>query len=338
MRLDGPLVTIVVPVLNEALHIRDCVLSIATQTYPPDRLEVLFIDGGSTDGTAGILELQASALLRSPWRVLTNPRGDRSTSLNLGLAAAQGDVLVRIDARSRPAPNYVAGCVQLLERRREVGVVGGAQVAIPRSDAARDRGIARALQNRWTTGLSRYRLGRTSGPSDTVWLGAFRTPQLRALGGWNVEVGINEDYELNERYRKTGAVVWFEADLRTGYVPRSGLSTLGDQYVAYGRTKGERWRAGAEWRPRHMVLVGIPPTALLLIVLAARRLGLPRVASLVAVALVGVEATGGAEVHGGPAARAVAIAATLTMGGSWWIGVMQGLLDAALVEPTPAGH
>lgn len=330
--------TIVVPVLNEAEYIRDCVRSIADQTYPPSLLEVIFVEGGSTDCTRTILESEASALLLTRWTILVNPKGGRSSSLNLGLAAAKNDVLVRIDARSRPSPNYVAGCVDVLERHTDVGVVGGAQLALPRSGRASDLGIARALQNRWATGLSRYRLGFTSGASDTAWLGAFRTSELRALGGWNVQIDLNEDYELNERFRTRGAIVWFEAGLRTGYVPRADLTALGRQYFQYGRAKGMRWRAGADWRPRHIFLIGIPPGGLLLALALARRLGLVR-AALVLVAGIGMmEASGGAAVKGGPLVRASSTAAMATIAGSWWIGVVHGLVDRSVTPAAPRRH
>ena len=106
--------------------------------------------------------------------------------------------------------------------RPDVVVVGGAQIAVARDEDPTARGIARALNNRWGMGMSRYRRGAPSGPSDTVYLGAFRTEQLEAAGGWDEAFDTNQDFELNRRMGELG-IVWFEASLEVGYRPRASL-------------------------------------------------------------------------------------------------------------------
>ena len=78
--------------------------------------------------------------------------------------------------------------LRFLTTRPEVAVVGGAQIAIARDQRAISLGIARALNNRWSMGGSRYRRGVSSGESDTVYLGAFRRLELADEGGWNEEL------------------------------------------------------------------------------------------------------------------------------------------------------
>ena len=320
----APLLTVVVPMLNEAADIAGCLEAVTAQTYPRDRLEVLLVDGGSTDGTVEVA-LATAAALGVPARVVANPRRRQAPGLNCGLAEARGEFLIRVDARSRPGPEHCARVAAIFERRPEVGVVGGGQRPIERSASRRDRMVARALDNRWTTGLARYRRSTVAGPADTVWLGAYRVEALRSLGGWDESLALNEDYELNERCRRNGAVVWFDPELTAGYLPRRSVRALGRQYLAYGRTKGRRWAEGTRPAARQVVLVVGPPLAAVAGIAAARRVGWPLTLAAFGAAALLVDATGSRRVGDGPVERTGALGVGALVAGSWWLGVVEGL-------------
>ena len=253
-----------------------------------------------------------------------NPDPRTSRSLNVGLAEASGEYVVRIDARSRVEPHYVQRCVDLLAARPELGVVGGAQRARPRSTRAVDVGIARALRNRWTTGLSRYRRVNESGPADTVWMGAFRRSELVDLGGWDPAVALNEDFELCQRYRAGGAKVWFEVALQSGYVPRADFGSLAKQYFQFGRVKGTWWARGRRPQPRQVLLLAAPVVAGGVFALIGRRIGLGRASVLAGAAVITVEVAGTRDPRGGPSAHAAAAVAIVTSNAAWWVGTVVG--------------
>ncbi len=234
---EAPLVTVVVPARDEEEDIGGCIDAVAAQDHGADRIQLVVVDADSADRTVEEVRRAAANHPFADVVIDRNPKRRTSVGLNVGLTHARGEYVARVDARSRIPAHYIATCVAVMADER-VGVVGGAQVAQPRTARAVDRGIARALRNRWATGLSRYRRATTSGPSDTVWMGFFRTDELRAIGGWSEAVALNEDYELNGRYRDRGRWVWFEAELRSGYLPRSSLRLLGRQYFFFGRVKG----------------------------------------------------------------------------------------------------
>ncbi len=282
-----PAVTVLIPVHNEAADIEDCLGHVAAQDYALDRIEVIVVDGASTDGTA---ELARAALARTGFgrvEVIANPASSTPSNLNRGLAAATGDVVCRIDARSRPPRDYVRRCVELLETRRDIAVTGGRQVALARDDSPRSRGIERALNNRWGMGLSRYRRGAPSGSADTVYLGAFRTAELRSAGGWDERLSTNQDFDLNRRLAVTG-VIWVDADLAVGYLPRRSIGDLFEQYHRFGRWKVRYWRwTGSRPSTRQAAILIAPPVAGLAVLVASR--GRPaRLAALVGVGLAGV--------------------------------------------------
>jgi glycosyltransferase involved in cell wall biosynthesis len=256
-----PRVTVLIPARDEARWIGDCIASVVEQDYPHDQMEVIVVvDAASTDRTDAQAKAAMDAADFGAWDIVRNVDGGGTpANLNAGLAVATGEIVCRVDARSRIPADYVRRCVEILRTRPEVAVVGGAQVAVATADDPRSTGIARALNNRWGMGLSRYRRGATSGAADTVYLGAFRTADLRDAGGWNPAFATNQDFELNRRMATWGQV-WFESGLPVGYVPRADLRSLHQQYRRFGAWKVRYWTAtGDRPRPRQVaLLVGVP--------------------------------------------------------------------------------
>lgn len=311
-----PLVTVVVPARNEEDNIEGCLGSVVAQDWPDERLEVLVIDGGSIDRTSqrAASTLKASTVMR--WKTLSNPVGTTPSNLNVGLAAARGDYVVRVDARSRVPAGYVRRCVELLEARPDLAVVGGRQLAVAPVKGAVGEGIARALNNRYGTGLSRYRRGDRSGATDTVYLGAFRTSQLRTVGGWDDRLATNQDFDLNRRIRQFGTI-WFEAGIDVTYVPRSTLRQLFLQYHRFGRWKVRYWRlSGDRPRPRQLLLLFLPAAPLATVMLG-RRWGLRKL-GLTSIPL---GAVGAAHLRRSSLVDVMAVAALACVAGGWTTGV-----------------
>lgn len=327
-----PLVTILVPARNEEAHIRRCLEAVLAQDYPDDRMEIVMVDGASSDRTASVArDLLATRDVR--WKVIANPAATTPSNLNAGLRVASGDVVCRVDARSFVPPQYVRRCASILGSRPDVAVVGGAQVARAGSSSALQQGIARALNNRLAMGGARYRSGASSGPDDTVYLGAFRASQLRELGGWNEALSTNQDFDLNRRMSRFG-LVWFEDSIPVEYRPRADLLSLGRQYHRFGRSKVVYW-LGEGQRPlrRQWVMLSggvVATTGALLAVLASERRGRVMVAMGAAGLAAGlaVDEAGSDRRGAGPLERLLAVAAMITVVGGWLSGVVRGLAAA----------
>jgi len=267
-----PTVSVLIPARNEEADIERCLRAVLAQDYPHDRLEVVLVDGGSTDRTVEL----ATRMLESgdiDWKIVGNPVGTTPSNLNAGLATAAGEIVCRVDARSIVPPEYVRCCAEILRTRSDVVGTGGAQVARPRTGSVRSQGIARALNNRYAMGGSRYRSGSvSSGPSDTVYLGAYRRAQLVASDGWDDGMLTNQDYDLNRRLSGQGTI-WFDGRLAVGYSPRGTLVDLWRQYHRFGRWKVVYWRHTGD-RPQRRQL--LPLVAVPLLVVAILRFGARR--------------------------------------------------------------
>ena len=106
------MLTIICPIYNEEKYIGRCIESIMAQDYPKDDLEVLFVDGMSTDRTREIID---TYLPQCPYlRVLDNPHKIVPYAMNKGISEAKGDIIMRIDAHTFYEPNYCSAIVKRL--------------------------------------------------------------------------------------------------------------------------------------------------------------------------------------------------------------------------------
>jgi succinoglycan biosynthesis protein ExoA len=220
-----PTVSVIIPTYREAAHIERTLASVRSQTYPKV-IEILVIDGGSDDATR---ELAAAGGAR----VLDNPQRLQAAALNVGIAAAIGDVIVRVDGHCTIADDYVERCVAALERTG-AAMVGGAMS--PVTSAGWAGAIALAMASPVGAGPARFHLGGDAGWVDTVYLGAYRTSDALAIGGYATDVGVNEDAEFALRMGARGGV-WFDPSIRSRYVPRRSLPDVMQQFWRYGQSR-----------------------------------------------------------------------------------------------------
>lgn len=279
MKTRRPFAASVIMTVRDEPHQRlaDALSALAGQVGLPGPLEVVVATPPTdTDAVAAAVAGLGTGGAIASVTLAVNPGGGRSAGLNRAVRAATAELLVRVDARCRVAPDHVARCLARLRAEPTVGVVGGGQravVAHAADNGSLTGGIARALTNPWVLGAAPYRRPGASGPVDTVYLGAFRREQLLALGGYDERLEANEDFELCRRYRAAGLVVWLEPGLAVDYEPRDELADLWRQYVAFGRSKVRFW-----W------LTGALPNARQSLALVAAPLALVSAAALLAVA------------------------------------------------------
>jgi succinoglycan biosynthesis protein ExoA len=225
----SPLATVVIPVLNEERGIADCLASVLANTLPDGEIEFLVIDGGSTDRSRAII---ADHARRDPrLRLLDNPARLQAAAFNIGIAEARGPYLVRMDAHSLYAADYVAESIRLLEATGAVNV-GGVQRAAGHTPLG--RAIAAAVSSPFAAGDAKYRNATAPSWVDTVYLGAWRTADLRAIGGMRTDLAVNEDYEMNVRLRSRGGRIHLSPSIRSTYFVRGSLPKLARQYARYG--------------------------------------------------------------------------------------------------------
>ena len=226
---DWPGASVVVPVLNEERHLRAAVSTVLGQDYPGP-LEIVLALGPSKDGTDAIAAELAAADNRV--RLVANPTGATGAGLNAAVAAAQYDIVVRLDGHALVPDDYVRIAVETLQRTGADNV-GGVMSAEGVTDF--QRAVAAAMTSPIGVGQASFHVGGEEGPALTVYLGVFRREVLERLGGYDETFLRAQDWELNHRIREGGGVVWFTPRLTVSYRPRSDLRALAKQYRDYGR-------------------------------------------------------------------------------------------------------
>jgi len=163
-----------------------------------------------------------------------------------------------------------------------------------------------------------------------VYLGAWRTDDLLAIGGFDETLQANEDFDLCQRFRANHGTVWLEPGLAVQYEPRRGFGALGQQYFAFGRSKVRFWRRTRS-RPngRQLVALGLFATAGAAGIAMAPR-ARPRhwivVAVACSMALFGLDEFGTRQ----PAPVRERLAASLayvTVWGGWSAGIIRELIE-----------
>lgn len=229
-------VSLIIPCYNEQDTIQDLLAAICEQDYPLRDLEVVISDGMSTDATRERIEEFAAAVPELSIRVVDNPQRTIPAGLNQAIQAAQGEILVRMDAHSLPHPDYLKYSVQaLLEGKGDN--VGGVIDIKPANPGLIARSIAVAAGHPLGVGDAKYRTGAQAGEVDTVAFGAYRASLVERIGGYDESLLTNEDYEFNVRVRSSGGRIWLDPKIRATYISRPTLGKLAAQYWRYGYWK-----------------------------------------------------------------------------------------------------
>lgn len=245
------LVSVLIPVLNEEAHLPEVIARMQAQDLEGE-VEFLFVDGGSTDSSRAILAGLATDDPRII--VLENPRRRTPFALNVGLRAARGEFVARMDAHTRYPPEYLRLGVQRL-RAGGVTHVSGPQLAVGdgRGWSAR---VALALSTPLGAGGASFRTrGDAEFEVDTGFTGMWRRDVLARAGGWDEQWLTDQDCELAFRLRaaEPGAHVCVPA-MAAEYIPRDSLPGLGRQYWQYGLHKVKTFqRHPAAMRPSHLL-------------------------------------------------------------------------------------
>ncbi len=149
-------VTVIVPCREEEKYIARTLESILANDYPQDRLELLVVDGMSTDGTR---EIVAEFSRNYPFiKLLDNPKRITPAALNIGISEAQGDIIMRVDSHGVIPPNYISGLVAWQEKTGADNV-GGVCLTLPGNDTDMAKAIAVALSYPFGVGNAYFRIG-----------------------------------------------------------------------------------------------------------------------------------------------------------------------------------
>ena len=233
-----PKVSVIVPCYNEQSTIRLLLDAIHQQTFPRAEMEVVIADGMSTDGTRDEIAKFQAGFPDLTVRVVDNTLRNIPSGLNRAIESSHGEIILRLDAHSKPYPDYIANSVKALEEGRGDNV-GGVWEIHPGADTWIAKSISVAAAHPLGVGDAMYRHAKQAAVVDTVPFGAFKRELIDRIGKFDETLLTNEDYEFNARIRKANGRIWLDPSIRSVYFARSNLVELARQYWRYGYWK---WR------------------------------------------------------------------------------------------------
>lgn len=322
---DIPMVSVVIPMRDEVTTIESCLRTFDQQDHPHDALDVIVVDGMSSDGSRDVVERLAQG---RPWlRMVDNPARIASAAFNRGVEAAKGEFVCIVSSHGSVGPDFVSRSLQVLQESRAAGV-GGKLVHEGRDPVGRAIGLAMTSPYGMA---SPFRYAASRREVDTIGHPMYRKEVLDRVGTFDETLDRNSDYELNQRIRNAGYALVLDPEIVTTYHPRTTLPKLARQFWDYGRWKAQIVRRDpSNLRWRHVV----PPVFVVGVALAPAAATTPRgrVALTAAVLTYGA-GLGGAVAKARPAAKdadlPTFVAAFPVMHATWGAGFLRGLVSVA---------
>lgn len=225
-----PYVSVVIPVYNEEKFIEPFLRSVFSQDYPSDKLEIIVVDGHSSDRTVSIIREKFPVVT-----VLDNPRKIVPISMNMGIREARGKYIIRLDAHCTYPTDYFSRLIHYITTLPHADNVGGVCRTLPANESAEAVAIAIALSSKFGMGNSEFRVGaKEIKEVDTVPFGCYRREILEKIGGYDEELIRNQDNELNSRLKIYGGTIYLLPDLVIDYYARDSVKKTGKMFYQYG--------------------------------------------------------------------------------------------------------
>jgi glycosyltransferase involved in cell wall biosynthesis len=246
-----PMVSIIAPCRNEAAFIEDALNSILQSDYPAERMELLVVDGMSTDGTRDTIQKIVNQDSRI--KLIDNPKHTVPAAMNIGIKAARGEYILRIDCHCKFAPDYVRKCIEII-KRTGADNVGGYCATLAGADTNVARAIATATSSAFGVGNAMFRLGGSEREVDTVPFGTYRKEIFDRIGMYDERLVRNQDIELNWRIRKAGGRIIISPEIKVVYYNRATYRGLWQQAFNNGLWNPYTiWLIGGGLSLRHFV-------------------------------------------------------------------------------------
>lgn len=228
-------VSIICPIFNEEKFIEACIISILEQDYPKEAMEVIFVDGNSTDSSTDIIQRYTKQY--SFLKLLNNPERIVPYALNKGLAAATGEVIMRLDAHCTYPTNYISELVRYLYQLNADNV-GGVWNTQPAKDTPICQAIAFASSHPFGVGGSMHKIGASKiMETDTVPFGCYKREIFEKTGPFDTDLVRNQDDEFNGRLLNLGGKIYLIPQVIINYTARDTICKMRKMYYQYGLYK-----------------------------------------------------------------------------------------------------
>jgi succinoglycan biosynthesis protein ExoA len=241
-------VSVLIAVRNEAHHLAMTLQELREQISTDVSMEVLVIDGMSTDET---VEIAKSYIHKLPnLRVLQNPKVLSAAGWNIGLINAKAPVVMLLSGHAKLPKSYFQRLLPQLHPER----AGAGGVAVPVGVDARSSLIAAAFTSPLGNGGASFMQAKEPSFVETIAFGCYWRSILQVLGGFDETIVRGQDWDLNLRLRKASQTLWLDPSLRIEYATRNDYRALWKRQFLAGYWKPYiHWKNTAPFLLRHWI-------------------------------------------------------------------------------------
>ena len=226
----NPIISVIIPCRNEEKYIGDCLISLLNQENVKDKIEILVVDGMSTDKTRTIVQNISSD---NPQVILVdNPQFLTPNALNTGIKNAKGKFIAILGAHAEYSSDYLATCLELANQHPEVSCVGGPILSKGKTPFA--KAAALAMSSIIGVGNAKHRFPDYEGYAEMACFPVFRRDVFDKYGLYDESLIRNQDDEFCFRITKSGGKVFISPKAKSSYFVRESPLALFKQYYNYG--------------------------------------------------------------------------------------------------------
>jgi succinoglycan biosynthesis protein ExoA len=232
--MQKPFVIVIIPVYNEVHYIDEMVASVIGQQHDSFNLELLIVDGGSTDGTTAKIETlaQNNTLIR----VIHNSKKISPAAFNLGIQHAKGNYIAILGAHSKYDKDYLAICLEEAITHHCAGCSG--KIVVAKNDAdIQSVLIYYMLTSSFGVSSKSYRTAK-EGISEQCPYPVFEKSIFNEVGWYNEQLVRNQDNDMNYRIMQAGHKLYYTHKVSAYYYPKQTIKGLFD----YAKLTG-KWNA-----------------------------------------------------------------------------------------------
>jgi glycosyltransferase involved in cell wall biosynthesis len=218
--------------LNEEKYISHCLDSVLSSDYPLDKMEILLIDGMSSDKTREIIKKYQKR--HSVIKLLDNPKKIVPVAMNIGIIEAKGEYIIRLDAHASYPKNYFSTLIKW-HQKLDADNIGTPIHTEVKNRTEKSLAIKTVLSHKFGVGDSTFRTGiKKQKEVDTVPFGCYPRGIFEKYGYYDERLIRNQDIELNKRIAQGGGKIYLIPDTTCTYYARESFIPLAKNNYANG--------------------------------------------------------------------------------------------------------
>lgn len=254
------IITFCVVAYNSAKVISNLFYDLLAQTYPLKNMEVVLVDGNSTDETKNVMlafKYQNEDKF-ARISVLSNPKRTLPCGWNVALKDYMGEAILRVDAHANIPSDFVEKNVRLIEGGERI--CGGKVISLPANDTLWADTVNAAENSMFGGGFAKFRRSDNACYLDTLAFAMYKREVFNKVGFYNEELARTEDNEMHYRMRQAGYKFFYDPTIISTRTTRASFKLLFKQKYLNGYWIGKTLKVC----PRCFSIYHYVPTAFVL--------------------------------------------------------------------------